>query len=190
MSSGAYRCDRVSVPAAHGRLAARLLMKGRGQGRGRRDTLSASRVQPVGVAVADPASSYLLPSLTKSAAARYAVLLFISVRRTPAVSGPPLWAGPLDWEVRRLHRCPRCTVTRHVRHSEGAPQENQSPPSDHSITSSARCRSDGGIFRPSVLAVFKLITNSNFVGCSTGRSAGFAPFKILSTYGAARLNKS
>ena len=35
--------------------------------------------------------------------------------------------------------------------------------------------------RPSALAVFKLITSSNLVGCSTGRSAGFAPLKILST---------
>jgi hypothetical protein len=31
---------------------------------------------------------------------------------------------------------------------------------------------------------------SNFVGCSTGRSAGFAPLRILSTYVAARRNKS
>jgi hypothetical protein len=60
----------------------------------------------------------------------------------------------------------------------------------YSITWSARASIDGGMVRPSALAVFKLITNSNFVGCSTGRSAGFAPFKILSTYGAARLNKS
>jgi hypothetical protein len=51
----------------------------------------------------------------------------------------------------------------------------------HSMTSSARARIDGGIVRPSVFAVFRLITSSNFVGCSTGRSAGFAPFKILST---------
>jgi hypothetical protein len=29
--------------------------------------------------------------------------------------------------------------------------------------------------RPSALAVFMLITSSNLVGCSTGRSAGFAP---------------
>ena len=39
---------------------------------------------------------------------------------------------------------------------------------------------------PSALAVFRLMTNSNFVGCSTGRSAGLAPFKILSTKTAAR----
>jgi hypothetical protein len=29
-----------------------------------------------------------------------------------------------------------------------------------------------GIVRRSALAVFRLISNSNFVGCSTGRSAG------------------
>jgi hypothetical protein len=40
---------------------------------------------------------------------------------------------------------------------------------------------DGGIVRPSALAVFRLMTSSNLVGCSTGKSAGFAPFKILST---------
>jgi hypothetical protein len=40
--------------------------------------------------------------------------------------------------------------------------------------------------RPRALAVFKLTTRSNFVGCSIGRSAGFAPFRILSTWVAAR----
>ena len=40
--------------------------------------------------------------------------------------------------------------------------------------------------RPSALAVLRLITSSNFVGCSTGRSAGLAPFRILSTYAALR----
>src|SRR6266567_6466911 len=54
------------------------------------------------------------------------------------------------------------------------------------ITSSARPSSDGGIVSPSALAVFMLITNSKFVGCSTGRSAGLAPFRILSTKYAAR----
>jgi hypothetical protein len=43
-----------------------------------------------------------------------------------------------------------------------------------------------GIVSPICLAILRLITNSNFVGCSTGRSAGLAPFNILSTYIAAR----
>ncbi len=49
------------------------------------------------------------------------------------------------------------------------------------ITSSDRCRKDCGTARPSALAVFRLMTSSNFVGCSTGRSPGFAPLRILST---------
>ena len=39
---------------------------------------------------------------------------------------------------------------------------------------------------PEALAVLRLIDRSNFVGCSTGRSAALAPLKILSTYAAAR----
>lgn len=35
--------------------------------------------------------------------------------------------------------------------------------------------------RPSVLVVCRFITSSNFVDCSTERSVGFAPFRILST---------
>ena len=58
------------------------------------------------------------------------------------------------------------------------------------ITSSARSSRDGGIAIPSTLAVFRLITSSNFTGCSTGRSAGLAPFRILSTCRAARRNIS
>jgi hypothetical protein len=60
----------------------------------------------------------------------------------------------------------------------------------HLITLSARASTLGGIVRPICFAVFRLIANSNFVGCSTGRSAGFAPLRILSTYVAARLKLS
>ena len=42
-------------------------------------------------------------------------------------------------------------------------------------------RNDCGIVRPSALAVLILMTSSNLVGCWTGRSAGLAPFRILST---------
>jgi len=51
----------------------------------------------------------------------------------------------------------------------------------HSITSSARASTVAGISMPSVLAVCRLITSSNFVGCSTGSSLGLVPFNILST---------
>ncbi len=45
---------------------------------------------------------------------------------------------------------------------------------------------DAGTAIPSALAVLRLMTNSNLVGCSTGKSAGSAPFKILSTNVASR----
>src|SRR5262249_14839052 len=51
----------------------------------------------------------------------------------------------------------------------------------HSITSSARASSVGGTARPSACAVLRLMTSSNLVGCTTGRSAGLVPLRILST---------
>src|SRR6478736_1051933 len=45
----------------------------------------------------------------------------------------------------------------------------------YSITSSARASSVGGTSRPSALAVIRLITRSNLVGCTTGRSAVLSP---------------
>ncbi len=66
-------------------------------------------------------------------------------------------------DPRVMCACPRCA------------------PHTYWITSSARRSSDGGIVIPSVLAVLRLMTSSNFVGCSTGRSAGLAPLRILAT---------
>src|SRR6185312_7888588 len=51
----------------------------------------------------------------------------------------------------------------------------------HSITSSARASRIDGTSRPSALAVLRLIMSSNPVACWTGRSPGFAPFRIRST---------
>src|SRR5262249_39112162 len=52
----------------------------------------------------------------------------------------------------------------------------------HSITSSAMASTPGGMVRLSVLAVLRLITNSNLVGCTTGRSLGFSPLRIRPAY--------
>src|SRR5437899_5513506 len=52
----------------------------------------------------------------------------------------------------------------------------------HSITSSAVASNDAGTVSPSSLAVLRLRTNSNCVGCITGISAGFAPLRIWPTY--------
>src|SRR5262249_51786945 len=54
-------------------------------------------------------------------------------------------------------------------------------PSHHSITSSASASSLSGTVRPSAFAVVRLMMNSNFVGCTTGRSAGFSPLRTRPT---------
>ena len=67
------------------------------------------------------------------------------------------WAGPLSARKRHMHR---------------------SKPHHYSITSSARASSVGGTARPSAVAVLRLTTSSNFVGCTTGRSLGFSPLRM------------
>src|SRR3954453_10968715 len=59
-----------------------------------------------------------------------------------------------------------------------------SPP--HSITSSARARSAGGIVRPRRAADCRLMVSFHASGCSTGRWAGEAPWRIRATYQPAR----
>jgi hypothetical protein len=83
------------------------------------------------------------------------------------------------------HRFGRCQseadmprASRACRSDENGPDSRRQA---YSITSSASASSFAGMSRPSTFAVLRLMTSSNFVGCSTGRSAGFAPCRILST---------
>src|SRR5262249_46569297 len=48
----------------------------------------------------------------------------------------------------------------------------------HSITSSAAASSLSGTVRPSILAVEALITSSNLLDCTTGKSAGFGLLRM------------
>src|SRR5262245_9326890 len=79
---------------------------------------------------------------------------------------------------RRLPQLLRTRLERPCR--RGAEQRDELAPL-HSITSSARASTAGGISRPSAFAVFRLITSSYFVGACTGRSAGFSPLRMRST---------
>jgi hypothetical protein len=58
----------------------------------------------------------------------------------------------------------------------------------YSITSSATASTPDGMVRPSALAVLRLMTSSYFVGVCTGKSAGFSPLRMRSTYPAASRN--
>src|SRR5262249_1319863 len=51
-------------------------------------------------------------------------------------------------------------------------------PPDHSITSSAATSSLSDTVRPSILAVWALMTSSNFDACTTGKSVGLAPLRM------------
>ena len=62
-----------------------------------------------------------------------------------------------------------------------AAEERDEVATVHSMISSASRRNGSGIVSPSALAVLRFTTSSNFVGCSTGKSAGRVPRKILST---------
>src|SRR5262249_23279581 len=59
-----------------------------------------------------------------------------------------------------------------------AAEQRDERASSHSITSSASDSRLSEILMPSVLAVWALMTSSSLLACTTGRSAGFSPFRI------------
>src|SRR5438128_4143351 len=73
------------------------------------------------------------------------------------------------------------TLRDFARKAPSAPSGTLLARAPHSITSSAAASSVGGTVRPSAFAILRLMTSSNFVGSSTGRSDDFAPLRILST---------
>src|SRR5260221_13062118 len=102
------------------------------------------------------------------------------------------FAETLGERVRRLaveeangwHR--RLLRARRERPGSRATEQRDELAASHSRTSSARSRIDVGTDTPIALAVFKLSANSKLVGCSTGRSDGFAPLRSLATDDPAR----
>src|SRR5262249_3683817 len=87
-----------------------------------------------------------------------------------------------DHRHRRLLRArrnrPRCR--------RAAEKRDELAPAHHSITSSARRTRLSGTVRPIALAALRLMTSSNLVGNSSGRSATLAPRRMRSTKYAAR----
>src|SRR5262245_53167023 len=85
-----------------------------------------------------------------------------------------------------------CAIRHHVRSKETGEEDRPrssgvsgrfgawswSVAAPHRSTSSARTRSESGTVIPILLATRRLITRSNLVICSTGSSAGRAPFRI------------
>ena len=114
--------------------------------------------------------------------------------RSPCAERVDAVAGVADQGVRarkqtRYHlpagAAPRRRAARRGARQPGA---EECPPVHHSITWSARCSSDGGIFRPRALAVFEVDDELELRGLLDGQVAGLGAFRILSTYAAARGN--
>src|SRR3990172_11903441 len=98
-------------------------------------------------------------------------------------------AKSIEQKARRvIFLCMKFAVTLALSQREREFSENnpKSKIQNYLMTLSAFISVHCGIVRPICLAVFKLITNSNFIGCSTGKSAGLVPFRILSTKYATR----
>src|SRR5262249_40671091 len=89
------------------------------------------------------------------------------------------------------HRHRRLLRARHERPPDRrAADQHDEGATLHSITSSAMASTFDGTVIPSALAVVRLMTSSNLVGCSTGMSPGFVPRRILSTKSAMRRNRA
>jgi hypothetical protein len=99
-----------------------------------------------------------------------------TIRKT---AGRPAARGRGYFAHKTLRRLLR--PCRHRPRRRAAKPRDEIPPS-HWITSSAVASSASGMLSPSVLAVLRLMTSSNFVGCITGNSAGFTPLSIRATY--------
>src|SRR4051794_16876387 len=90
-------------------------------------------------------------------------------------------AGPREMQIADDRRCRLLRAGCRLQAGGSTTQQRDELASFHSITSSASASSVAGTVRPSARAVFRLITSSNRVGCTTGRSAGLASLRILPT---------
>ena len=87
----------------------------------------------------------------------------------------------------QVQPCPQCPINndrpKKAARREGPTTDSRSAANKfhHSITSSARIESVGGIVNPSALAVFRLMTISIFMLCWIGRSVVLAPLRIFPT---------
>ena len=116
-------------------------------------------------------------------AQRYSTAMALDIAVVAKPKPPGLYLGRISNRVRTTeksdHRHCRILCARRERPCCRATDYRDELAPPHSITSSAMESTLSGMVRPSALAVVRLMTNSNLVVCSTGRSAGLAPFRIL-----------
>jgi len=93
-----------------------------------------------------------------------------------------IWVTPPGYRFPEARRA----VMAETDHSHGAAMPKtemaahfDDAPDPYSITSSAVNINLAGTVSPIALAVLRLMIRSNLVGCSTGSSEGFSPFRIF-----------
>src|SRR5262245_5819279 len=111
-----------------------------------------------------------------------AVALDIAEFRKPFAEGSYKWPIILARSLVKEANRGSCRLlrARRERPRRRAADERDEIAPLHSITSSARASRLGGTSRPSAFAVLRLITSSNRLGRSIGRSAGLAPRRMRS----------
>ena len=174
--------DRLADPGEHDRNGARrLLCPDQSQGGIGQDQVRRKAQQfrgggpcPLGIGNTPPVID------REIATDRPSQLVEALLKRRDAAAGLRVVLGQHHQHADAAHAIGRLRA-RGERPGRRAAEKGDEIPPPHSITSSARTSNEGGTSRPSALAVTRLMARSNLVGCSTGRSAGFAPFRILST---------
>src|SRR5262249_35571256 len=96
----------------------------------------------------------------------------------PSLSGPK----PSRTQEPNGRQLTRLLRARRERPCRRAAEQGDERPTFHSITSSARVSIVAGTSRLTALAALILITSSNRVGCTTGKSAGLAPSRMRPIY--------
>ena len=102
-------------------------------------------------------------------------------RRRRRRTGPLPTRRPSDGPARRRRRAAPVPRGSRIRPAVGSVGGSTAAPSRHWMTSVACCRTDCGMVSPSGLGGLEVDDEVELVGCSTGRSAGLAPLRILST---------
>lgn len=159
-------------------------------------TVMAERIPDLKSSHAKPASGRGCREISSTAAKPNSAACWRSAtgRRRRRLNGPgrdEIWLGPLSSHARTkaprggpryfAWSCFRDFLSGPVWRADVSRAQRGSR-SIYSMTSSAVESSSGEISIPSALAALRLIANSNFVGCSTGRSAGFSPLRIRPAY--------
>src|SRR5262245_36488433 len=135
------------------------------------DQLGRSVAEPLGTALRSPQlNNEILP------------LDIAEVAQTLPKSIQNLWGrAPTMEQTNPVHLCRLLRRGGERRHEDAKRKQDGERHRLHWITSSASTKRCGGMVSPRALAVLRLMTNSNFMGCSTGRLAGLVPLRILST---------